>query len=160
MAAQVKLQSKANKTSSSFSKAQSRYVSNPVKSFGIVNVDNISDIEFELVNEIAEASISRQIQWESQSFIAMLASMMSKKEMKLVYKGRYNGLNVEVTSNIKGKTTVKVTKGFTKKVLVETFITSRPVVKYGRRIGTARSQVLYNLYKSARYQVDGDLLAS
>lgn len=159
MAAQVKV-SNRSKFNSKASKAQVGFTTSPLKSFGNVNIDNISDDEYEVIKEIATATINRQIQWKAQNFISIVTALMTKKPITLNYKARYNGLNITIRSDIKGKTSIKVTAGFTNKVLVDTFIPFKPVIRHGFRTGTARGMELYNLYKLARYQVDGELLAS
>lgn len=139
---------------------KSAYANTSLNLKGVVNVDNISDERFALLKEILDASVNRQVKWQAKGFISNVIGLLSGKEMTLTYSGTFNGMKIRVESFIKGKVSIKVTKGLTNKVLLETFIPFSPKSMHGTRIGTSRSVVLFNLYKSARYQVDGELLAS
>lgn len=160
MSAQTVFSKKSHNLPSQNFDSKYAYTSRPLKIKGCVNIDNISDKEYELLQELAEDSIRRQIEWKPQSFFSIVTALLAKKTPELIYSASHKGFNVTLTDSIKGKISIKITKGITKKTVLETFIPFKPEVSYGKRRGSARSVLLYNLYKSARYQVDGELLAS
>lgn len=139
---------------------QSAYANSSLQLKGVVNVDNISDDNFALVKEILDASVKRQVKWQPKSLLNNIINLFSGKELTVIYTGSYDGMKIRIESFLKGKVAIKVTGGLTNRVLLETFIPFTPQSIHGTRVGTSRSVVLYNIYKSARYQVDGELIAS
>lgn len=147
-------------TGSTIKKFNNFFTTPSLSIYGKVNIDNISDNDYETIQKITEATFSRQIHWKPQSFMSIITQIVTKKQLEIQYSANFNGMNICLTSNIKGKTTIKVTKGLTKKVIVDTYILANPVLKFGMRAGTSRSLTLYKLFKAVRYQVDGELIAS
>ena len=139
---------------------KSNFATSPLRSYGNVNIDNITDDEYEVIQEIEADAKARKINWKAQSFVSMITTIMTNKQPAIKYAANHKGLQIEISSDIKGKTHLIVKKGLTRKVIVDTFITSKPIFKHGSRIGTSRSVTLYSIYKTARYQVDGELIAS
>lgn len=160
MATKASLKNASNKKQSAFGVSK---VSSPARPFGIggiVNIDNISDREYEMVQEILDNTIERKIYWKPQSFLSILKDLLSNKKVSINYNGSYRGMNIFISNDIKGRTTIKIAKGFTNKTILETFIPFKPETRMGQRTGTSRAYSLYNLFKTIRYQVDGELLAS
>lgn len=127
--------------------------------FGKVNIDNITDNDYEAIKQIADATFSRRIKWNDQNIFNFVFNFISNKEPEYTYQARYKSLKIVINSNFCGKTTIKVTKGLTNQLIVDTFIPDKPMIRHGIRVGTTRSFMLYNLFKAVRYQVDGELIA-
>ncbi|MGD9580194.1 MAG: hypothetical protein AB7V50_02375 [Vampirovibrionia bacterium] len=136
------------------------FVTSPIKKFGIVNIDNISDDAYELIKSIAQDTFNRKIYWRPQNIFSIVSSILANKELAIVYTAKHKGLNITIKNDVQNKTYIKVTKGLTKKVILETFIPYKPVMRNGARVGTYRSMELYKIFKAVRYQVDGQLIAS
>ena len=130
-------------------------MSNPLRSYGIVNIDNIEDEQYEIIHQLIKDTIDRQVKWRQADLVTMLVSLATKTETTICYFADYKGMNVTISNNFKGIVRIKITTRFTKKVVVDTFIPFKPSIQYGKKIGTSRSFKLYSLFQSVRYQVDG-----
>ncbi len=125
-----------------------------------VNVDNVDDKRYELIQQLAKDTIDRKVEWRPRDLVSMLVSLTTKTETILTYYADYKGMNITISDNFKGKIRIKATRCFTQKVVIDTFIPFKPFYKYGKRVGTSRSLTLLKLFKSVRYQVDGMVMAS
>lgn len=132
----------------------------PLPLNGIVNIDNISDKEYELINDIADATVMRKINWKSNSIVSILTGFISKKDPEMVYNAVYKNMKINVRRNLKGKVNIKITTQVTKQTILETFIPYKPEVKLTGRSGTSRAMLLNNMFNVIRFQVDGQPIAS
>lgn len=146
--------------SSRFNSSSAAFATLPLSIYGKVNVDNIPDKHYEIIKGIADETLKRSIKWKPQSFISLLTQRFLKNDSALVYTGYYNGLNITLSNTTKGQTAIRITTGLTRKVFLDTFTPFKPEIRNGKRVGTLRAMLLYNLYKAIRYQVDGELLPS
>jgi hypothetical protein len=161
MALQTTTPEKTRKVNSSLQNSKYANVSRPLPIKGVVNIDNISDREFEIVEEIAESTFAREINWRPQGFLSILSSILIQNKVpELEYIADYKGHRLSLRTNAKGKTALTVTKKFSGKKVLETFIPFNPVVRFGVRTGTSRAMLLNRLMKTVRFQVEGELLAS
>lgn len=160
MATHTTFKNSQAKTNPASKKYNANFVSSPLKNYGVVNIDNISDDAYELIKNIAQDTYSREINWRPQTFISIVTSLLSNKDLAITYTAHHKGLNITLKNDIKNKTHIRITKGLTKKVILDTFIPYKPTTRNGARIGTARSMELYKIFKAVRYQVDGQLIAS
>ena len=149
-----------SKLSSRNAYIRSSFVSSTLQSYGNVNIDNITDDEYEVIKEIEADAKNNKINWKSQSFVAILTTIMANKSPSIKYTANHKGMYIEIRNDDKGKIHIIVKNGFAKKVVVDTFIPFKPMVKYNKRLGSLRAETLYCIYRIARYQVDGELIAS
>lgn len=160
MATNTTIKNSKAKTNPALKNYSAKFVSNPLKDFGIVNIDNISDNAYDLIKYIAQDTYNRQINWKPQTFLSIVSSLLADNDLAITYTAQHKGFNITLKNDINNKTQITITKGLTKKVILDTFITYKPITKNGVRIGTARSMELYKIFKAVRYQVDGQLIAS
>jgi hypothetical protein len=149
----------SNGVKKSIKKAHSSFDMRPLPVQGRVNIDNISDKEFEHIQTIAEMSFKRALKWKSQGFISTLAALISKTDITHMYKTRGNGIDIVLTKYQNGKISIKITQTLNKTVLVDTFIPYKTRMVWGKREGTKRASLLQNLFNAVRYQVDGITMA-
>jgi hypothetical protein len=137
------------------------HTTRPVPVDGIVNIDTISDKEYDIVKEVIDASFEGRMKWKPLSLVSIVSTFLLENKMPdLQYKAVYNGYKISLSSNIRGKTRIKISTRFSNKTILETFCPFKPENQYGEKIGTSRSHLLYTLFKTVRYQIDGYLLAS
>lgn len=127
---------------------------------GNVNVDNISDNEFELIQNIAGLTFNRALKWKPQSFISSLSDLLFNKKLTHNYNTTANDTNINLKKFQNGKISIKISSISANKVLLETFIPHKTHVVWGKREGSARSILLQNLFNAVRYQTEGTFAAS
>lgn len=122
--------------------------------YGTVNIDNIPDKDFELIQHILKETKDSKINWKYKTFASLYREIIFKKPFESIYSGRYEKYNIDLNNNHKGKITITITKGFRNKRILKTFIPFIPVTKNNYRIGTYRSTVLRDLYNIVKYQTN------
>lgn len=136
------------------SKISSKRVLTPKK--GIVNIDNITDEHYVLIEEIFSATLNEKIRWSDEGYIAKISNIILNQDPYVLFKGTYHKNKIELLNNYSGFLYIKIMKGFSKKILFETFIPSKPVFQFGKRIGSRREEYLYRLYTAVKFRVQGN----
>ncbi|MEW5822564.1 MAG: hypothetical protein AB1782_20390 [Cyanobacteriota bacterium] len=131
----------------------------PLRLNGLVNIDNISDKEYEMIRLISEATYNNEIRWNAQNvFIQYIRTIITNK-FESLYWGIYNDYVVTLTDNYSGKVSITVTKGFPKKTVLETFIPRKPQFINGRRVGSFRESYLFKLLMTIKFQTGENTLS-
>lgn len=130
-------------------------VSRPLPLKGIVNIDNISDREYEVIKKVVDVTVTKKISWKTAGLICSLKNIILKNNIVSTYKTYYEGLDIILNKFSTGKISIKASNRLTKRVVFDTFIPFKPELKLNKRVGTSRSMVLYKLFQAIRYQVEG-----
>ena len=125
-----------------------------LRQYGTVNIDNILDKDFELIQDILKNTIEKKIQWQPGVFITIFRTIILKQPFESFFSAKYKEYNITLNNNHKGIITIIITKGLSKKRILKTFIPFKPVIKNNYRIGTYRSTVLCNLFNIVKSQTN------
>lgn len=126
--------------------------------YGRVNLENINDSEFEMVQNILKDTYSYDIDWQPVSIFRILKNLYINKRIILGYKAHYQEFSLLLESDIKDNLRLSIATGIKEKAILDTYISEIPFIINKKIGGTRRSRILIQLYDIFKDRVDGRLI--